>query len=499
MTGARILAIAALTACAGSDVAAPAAAPAPVTAAETAGAAPAAQHADPFRRLSRVPGSTFIEILEVRAREDGTLLYCTAVRGLQVVDATVPAAMTTVAQLRSSLGHEKFGRCQHLSWEGDIVYATNRGDRIQPTPYIAAFDLSDTDSGEIATYKKEGVTFEGIAATGGYQYVAMHDHGLAVLQRTGRTFREVATLRDIGTAWAIAVDGDHAYVTDAGGKLVIVNIADPSRPAVTAMVDIGGTPQSVEIRNHVAFVAAGTAGWAAVDVSDPAKPKVIANVDTPGSALQVALADGRMYLADWNEVRIYDVEDPSAPVLLTAENIDTGKPSSRILGIGARDNIAFVGEWTGMYAYELSPQVRAPEISVSVPSVEMGRVAPGDSRTDTIELDNDGPEPLIISAITTTSPTVSVNRNELTIAPGATAMLEIKFTAADSEQMDGAIVLHSNDPDEPLRQVPITGNRKGVSTGDPAPALALSLVGGGEWKLADHRGEVVVLAYFATF
>jgi cytochrome c biogenesis protein CcmG/thiol:disulfide interchange protein DsbE len=40
---------------------------------------------------------------------------------------------------------------------------------------------------------------------------------------------------------------------------------------------------------------------------------------------------------------------------------------------------------------------------------------------------------------------------------------------------------------------------KPVAERQPAPDLTLPLVGGGEWKLADHRGQVVLVNYWATW
>ena len=49
------------------------------------------------------------------------------------------------------------------------------------------------------------------------------------------------------------------------------------------------------------------------------------------------------------------------------------------------------------------------------------------------------------------------------------------------------------------RSIPLKANSSQLAVGDPAPAVTVDLLDGGQWELADHAGQVVVLVYFATF
>ncbi|MBI4512200.1 MAG: DUF1573 domain-containing protein [Deltaproteobacteria bacterium] len=454
---------------------------------------------DGFVKLERLAGSTFVEILEVRARDDDRLFFCTGVRGLQVVDISRPSKMSTLHQLASSLGSAQYPRCQHLAWDGDIVYVTNRGDEIQPQAFVAAFDIGQSPPREIATYRKPGRTFEGIAAAGGRVYLAMHKDGLAVLEREGGTISERGVATGLVNAWGVAAAGAHVYVADGAGGLAIIDASDPRAPRVVGRVETGGAAQSVFIDGAVAYVAAGAAGLVVVDVRDPAIPAVLASVDTPGSALQVAVAGGRAYVADWNDVRVFDVSNPAAPRLTATERIDTGEAFPRVLGVGAKDDVAFVGEWTGLYSYRFVPGRDAPDVAFSERELEFGTVPSGGADAIALIVENEGTAPLVAWSIEAQGSALSVDRPQLVLPPGGRQAVEITFRPDSAAQMTGRLVVRSDDPDEPTRFLPIVGNRGGLGVGDPAPEVRVELQSGGEWKLSEQAGKTVLLAYFATF
>src|SRR5919204_5108408 len=117
-------------------------APAAAETTARAGAPESDSYAPPLVLLQRATGSRFVEIQEVRAREDGRLFYCTGVQGLLVADASDPTQIRPIAQLRPSLASPRFPRCQHVAFEGDVVYVSSRGDELQPKPFVTAFDIS---------------------------------------------------------------------------------------------------------------------------------------------------------------------------------------------------------------------------------------------------------------------------------------------------------------------------------------------------------------------
>ena len=450
---------------------------------------------DNFVRLQRLETSTFIEILEVRAIDDRVFM-CTAVQGLIMIDPSDPSDMRRVGEAASSLGSGQYPRCQHLAVLGDAVYISNRGDEIQPQPFITAFDM---DGVEGASYVEAGIAFEGMTAADGKLYSAVHAGGVRILDPDLNLLGSVDGLTN---AWSVAVDGDALYVADGSAGLAIADVSDPAQATIVGRLPIAGPAQYVEIdrERDIAYVAAGALGVVVVDVSDPAAPVELAVADTPGSALGVALAGGHAFVADWNDARVYDMSDPASPALVATEHINVGGSFPRVLAVGARDDVAFLGEWTGLYSYRLLPDRPAADIRAHDSRFDAGVLTPNDAYGAGLLVSNDGARTLNIHHVELTGPELfPISEAPISIAPGETRSIEVGMVAAGTSVVSGTVTLHSDDPDEPSVNIEMRANTPGIGVGAPAPDVVLDLVEGGSWDLRDHQGEVVVLAYFATF
>jgi hypothetical protein len=242
-----------------------------------------------------------------------------------------------------------------------------------------------------------------------------------------------------------------------------------------------------------------------VDVTDPDAPSVLSTADTPGSALQVSVSTTAIgssrhaVIADWNDLRVFDVSDPSAPLLVASERVLTTGAFSRVLGAAIAGDAVFAGEWTGLVSYRLQPGVVAPDLKPWETSLSWGEVAAGETDAVTLVVENQGTAPLVIWELSVEGAGFSTSARDVAIDPGDRTAIEIAFTAETTDQVDGAIVLRSDDPDEPERTIPLVANRPGLDVGDAAPEVLVALHGGGEWRSSQHPGKVLVLAYFATF
>jgi hypothetical protein len=70
----------------------------------------------------------------------------------------------------------------------------------------------------------------------------------------------------------------------------------------------------VAIRGHQAYVACESAGLTIIDISDPSVPALLASHDTEGFALDVALFGDVACIADGpGGLKVVDVSDPASP------------------------------------------------------------------------------------------------------------------------------------------------------------------------------------------
>ncbi len=462
---------------------------------------------DPWVQVGALGEGDTRHTLEVRARDNGLLYYCN-VQQLNVVDITDPLKPSSAYALKSKYPSSGSGRCQHMDWNDTLVYSTHRGAETQPLSYIAGFDVSQSSHPEVVNFDNDddNWSIEGIALHENMVYAAIHQDGLALLENDGTTQLKVrAVLGGLDNAWDVAANGTTLYVADGPGGFVVVDASNKSAPAITATLATAGAPQHVEYdsKTQVAYVAAGAGGLLAIDVSDPASPTLLDVFDTPGSAVQVSLAGDFAYVADWNDARVFDISDPSNIRMISAEWIPPqilgNRPQTftRVLGIGAIGDFAFLGEWKEVYVYEVHKDRIAPDIKLANDEVDLGTDTEPLSRVIVIE--NEGNQPLLISQITSSHSAIEASEQNLEIPAGSASFFEIHYQPVSSAALEASLSIHSDDPDEAVATIKIFANQPGLGVGDSSPQVDVTKLEGGTWTLADAQGRPVLLAYFATF
>ncbi len=468
----------------------------------------------PLVQLKRLQGQVgHLHVDEVRYRaSDKKLFQCSYTFG--VMDASDP---TKLRYLSENLKHavpndSRSPGCIHLAWDGDIVYTTHRGNLSNPT-FVSGWNIAKPEKPvQIPVLQEPGESYEGIDVADGKVFVALRDNGLGVYSRDVATnvLSRVGSLSGLGSTWGVRVRGDKVFVTDILGGLSIVDVADPAAPTLVGKVAIPGVAKGLVVEGNIAYVAAGNAGLAVVDIADLTKPKVIAQVDTHGAAIRVAYSEGHVFVAAWNDARVYDVSKPESPrfigaVRLTTEVAypDDGHPpvTARTMGIAANGRDVFVGNWWVNYAFRLYPERVAPHIVLpeTVNLLDFGPVAAGATSSVKIPVENQGTAPLTLFQNWASGTSFSVTPKQLRLAPGQRGELTVQYKAAGTSKETGILYIRSDDPAEPVRTAFLTGNQPGVGIGKPLPETKATLLDGTEWSTSQASGKVMLLGYFATF
>jgi hypothetical protein len=477
----------------------------------------------PLVRLKRLQGENgHLHVDEVRYRaSDGRLFQCSYTFG--VVDATNPAQMDYLAQnLRHTIpDDERTPGCIHLAYDGDIVYTTHRGNIRNPA-FLTTWDVSQVDPEDDEAIipvqgpvlQEPGVRYEGVdVGEDGVVFVAISEDGLGVYRRDPETseIERMGELGDIGSTWGLRVQGDTAYLTDLDGNLVVVDVADPESPQLLGTVETGGVARGLAVEGDYAYVAAGSVGLVVVDVSDPAKPEVVSTTDTPGTAIRVNVSDGHAFVADWNDARVYDVSNPAEPAFVGAVRLttdvvypdDDGRPpvTARTLGIAADGNNVFVGNWWVLYSYRLYPDRVAPSVLLpeDVSLVDLGPVEEGEEQTVRIPVANQGTAPLTLFHNWTTNEAFTVSPRQVRIEPGDEAELTVSYAGTGTERDTSLLNIWTDDPGQPVRSAFLVANQPGLGMGKELPETRAVLLDGTEWSSSQAEGDVLLLAYFATF
>lgn len=440
-------------------------------------------------------GPEFVEILDVEAVGD-LVLVCAATQGFLVVERQA-AALPILAARSPSAGSP---RCQHVAMRAPspgsdrVALLTNRGDEFAPMGHLTAYDLADpSEPVEIGNLLSEALHFEGVAALDDGRFVvALRADGVGIVTVSDRT-NSAVQLTQLGVAtdaWNVALVGETIVVAD-GFDGVRAMTLDGTELWHTPL---DGAVKHVEVTSDRIFASAGPAGVHALDLDGA----LITTIDTPGSALNTAFANDHLYVADWTDARIYDMTDPSAPTLFATENIEVNA-FARVLAIDAVDDVAYIGEWTGLFSYQRGERTEAPDVRLTEYGLVFPDAAPGEESARALVVENEGDAPLTIHGFEAHERFVALD-DSVTVGPGDKEAIEIRFRAETDVPTTAWLALWSDDPDESELILRLEGNAYGIGVGDAIPDYEwFDVTTNDPVFLADLRGQVVVLAYFATF
>lgn len=456
---------------------------------------------DGLAHRARGEGASFIEILDLEAR--GDFVYgCTGTQGLSIWDVATDSGELMSQRIGPPLlAHPDFPRCQHIALDADGRRAvlTNRGDEVQPTPWLYVYDIEDPTAPDALRGWFGEASIEGAVWSGDRIYAAAHTSGILVFEDNGGdSLEQVGTFADAQSdAWLPILRDEILYVAEGNGGLRIYDVSADD-PVLLGSVAIEGSSRDLARAGDTVYVAASSS-IVAVDVSDPTSPTIIADAPTAGTSVAIGLGvDDLIYSAEWDEVRAYDATTLER---VWSEVVPTGDDFSRVLTVAAHPDLTrvYAGEWTGMHIFESLPGATAPEIASSPTSVQFGRIDPGETEDRVVVIRNEGDQTLEVFGFESDSATVTIDEPCFSIEPGGLHAAELRFEPDSQDIKAGAVRLLSNDPDEEEYEIRFAGNAAGADVGDPLPEFMLRDLDGNDWTNADLDGKVVVLAYFATF
>lgn len=132
------------------------------------------------------------------------------------------------------------------------------------------------------------------------------------------------------------MEGNFAYVTDFE-SLHVIDIADPSSPATVGLFtrDTLFFSSELKVQDGLAFVTDALGGLVIIDVSNPSNPTEVEFLDTPGSAFNVSLDGGRVYISDGQAgLRIFGDCEIGTPGDLDGDG-----------SVGVSDLLILLGSW----------------------------------------------------------------------------------------------------------------------------------------------------------
>lgn len=348
-------------------------------------------------------------------------------------------------------------------------------------PYM--LDVSDptavVELGELPVF---GGYYEDVAVHAGTVLFGWKEQGALLVDASGTLLGSIPA----GDAFGVGLHEGRAVVTD-GTTVGLWDVTDPSTPLELDTADIGGIGRDVAFDGNHLVVATGGDGVSVFAVQDDT---LVHRGDlwVPGSSFSVSLDGDHLWMASWDTVAVAWLGE-SGPVILGHE-----EPVDSAMAIAAGFGRAVIGDWNFATSLLLAEGLAGPELVIP------GSLALPSDDAQTFVVRNAGPWPLTLR-FGEPPAGVTVEPAEVVLEPESAAGVVITPPAGGlSEAVE--LAWTSDDPDEPSGTVRLETAATGVGTEHadfelsgfawPDPSIA-------SHRLADERGKVVFLAYFAVF
>jgi len=316
----------------------------------------------------------------------GNIAYATTSwpSGLQVVDISDPLSPV-------NRGHVGLGETHGCDVRDHYVYVAVGASS------VVVVDVDDHDQPVLGTLVSTGAQVNDLVVSGAWLYALLASDVLQVysLQQSWNP-QLVAELTLPGqydqrlTVPAGAAGGGGVVLAAGVAGLVAVDVSLPEWPAVAGTLALPLTANGIlglHARDGLAVCATYNETHL-VDATDPADLQLVGTLEDESGIGAMITSDGRLWLGRdgcWstNGLRIFDVSDPAAPVLV-GEDIRglRGFPSAMVesqgLVVVAEYFCWCAGEWPGLHVYRMGDLPLPDPLAVEAEQAVRDLVAHGD-------------------------------------------------------------------------------------------------------------------------
>ncbi len=190
-----------------------------------------------------------------------------------------------------------------------------------------------------------------VVLRGDLAYLADGDAGFTILDLSNpRDPVPVASLDTVGIALWLVLHDDHAFIVNNTGELHVVDVAFPDRPRHVAELALPGNGHALLLRPPHLLMATGHAGLLILDVGDPEHPFVIGVADTPGVARGVDAVGDLAAVADETGLVMIDIANPQQPLVLGGTDV-----IGQAYGVDLDGSTALVTSWdAGLEVFDVT-------------------------------------------------------------------------------------------------------------------------------------------------
>ena len=216
------------------------------------------------------------------------------------------------------------GPAEAIAVDNNIAFVAERSDGIE------ILDVSQpNETTEIRQYYEEVSSFNELVVKDDLLYTAAGRGGLVIfnISNVRDSFAPMCHIYGIAnTTNFIAVENNLVILDIDGEGFTIIDVSDPTEPAILSNVTIDTDVFDVVINNDLVYVVGFTTGVKIFDISDPENPSQIAHyTDNPGNGLletqDIDIVGDLAYITLGNDgLGIFNITDPQNMTLVEYYN-----------------------------------------------------------------------------------------------------------------------------------------------------------------------------------
>ncbi|MBI3964710.1 MAG: hypothetical protein HY329_03660, partial [Chloroflexi bacterium] len=296
---------------------------------------------------------------------DSHAFVAAGVHGLRIVDVSTPARPREVGSYdvpESASGVVVSGR-RAFVFAGGALYVIDVSDPTRPRGLGVLAALGPALGAAVG---------DGHLFVAGGELASAGNRGLHVVDVSDPARpRKLETLTVFGPPTSsVARAGNRLYFTaattsnaSAPTQLVVANAS--AAPALTfaGALPLAGIGADLDVRDGVAYVAAGGGGLRIVSLADAARPVELSAATTSGCARQVAVAGPRAYVVAGSSLDVVDVSNPAQP-----KPIGSTATSPRVGALAAQGAHLFLAAGTdGLQVLDVSTPTQPRLVGTYLP------------------------------------------------------------------------------------------------------------------------------------
>ncbi len=266
---------------------------------------------------------------------DGNSLMIENFYGMTLIDVS-ESSPTKIGTYQHSSG---YGRHVDLEPAAGVTFTADPNDGLRTIEIAEPDETTEIGIADVNGWypmshmARVGHFLVGVSPSDGLTVIDVEDPIRPILVSSNST---------LGLGGWVAGLNHHVFVAAGDQGVEVIDISQPAVPILVGTIETTGDAVGLVVSGSHLFVSSDS--LEIFDISDPIQPNPVANLDATGTP---QLDGNRLLLGAVDGLRIIDVSDPSAPLLLGWLETDWRSPNSQVITITSTADRAYLSTFVG--------------------------------------------------------------------------------------------------------------------------------------------------------